>query len=70
MELAHSLPPSALGLVLNFLPGLVLNFLPEPASALAAMRRALVDGIGGIVAAYVWDYSDKMELNSSNNKHG
>ena len=39
--------------------GLVLNFLPEPALALAAMRQAAPEGL---VAAYVWDYADRMEM--------
>jgi SAM-dependent methyltransferase len=37
--------------------GLVLNFLPE--NAVQEMRR--VCAAGGRVAAYVWDYADKME---------
>jgi len=41
--------------------GLVLNFLPDPRVAVAAMGRALADS-GGVVAAYVWDYADRMEL--------
>jgi SAM-dependent methyltransferase len=40
--------------------GLVLNFVPEPARAVAEMKR--VARSGGTVAAYVWDYADKMEL--------
>ncbi len=56
---ATNLSPSSAHVLVS---GLVLNFLPDPASALALMRRALVEGTGGIVAAYVWDYSDKMEL--------
>jgi len=40
--------------------GLVLNFLPDPAGVVASMGRAVVDG--GVVAAYVWDYADRMEL--------
>lgn len=40
--------------------GLVLNFVPEPERALAEMTRVL--GAGGLAAAYVWDYADKMEL--------
>ena len=40
--------------------GLVLNFIPKPGRALSEMIRAV--RIGGIVAAYVWDYADKMQL--------
>lgn len=36
--------------------GLGLNFLPDPARALAEFRR--VTRPGGIVACFVWDYSD------------
>jgi SAM-dependent methyltransferase len=39
---------------------LVLNFVPRPAAAVAEMARAVK--AGGAVAAYVWDYGDKMEL--------
>jgi trans-aconitate methyltransferase len=39
--------------------GLVLNFVPQPLLALAAMQQAAPDGL---VAAYVWDYADRMEL--------
>lgn len=40
--------------------GLVLNFVPNPASALDEMKR--VTRSGGVIAAYVWDYADGMEL--------
>jgi SAM-dependent methyltransferase len=40
--------------------GLVLNFIPDLPSAVAGMVR--VTHPGGIVAGYVWDYADKMEL--------
>jgi len=40
--------------------GLVLNFIPEQDTALAEMKR--VTSPGGIVAAYVWDYSEKMDF--------
>jgi SAM-dependent methyltransferase len=40
--------------------GLVLNFVPERESATSAMAR--VAKPGGTVAAYVWDYADKIEL--------
>jgi SAM-dependent methyltransferase len=40
--------------------GLVLNFVPDVGAALAEMRR--VTRRGGTVAAYLWDYADRMEL--------
>jgi SAM-dependent methyltransferase len=40
--------------------GLVLNFVPKPERAAAEMSRVVRPG--GTVAAYVWDYADKMEL--------
>jgi len=40
--------------------GLVLNFVPEQRAALLEMAR--VAGMGGTIAAYVWDYAGKMEL--------
>lgn len=40
--------------------GLMLNFVPEPARALAEMRRAVRQG--GTVAVYVWDYAGEMQL--------
>lgn len=40
--------------------GLVLNFVPEPAQALAEMRRSVRPG--GTVAVYVWDYAGEMQL--------
>jgi SAM-dependent methyltransferase len=40
--------------------GLVLNFVPQPGPAVAEMTRAARPG--GLVAAYVWDYADRMEL--------
>ncbi|HUY73341.1 MAG TPA: class I SAM-dependent methyltransferase [Candidatus Dormibacteraeota bacterium] len=39
---------------------LVLNFVPEPLRAVAEMRRVVRPG--GIVGAYVWDYSDGMRM--------
>jgi SAM-dependent methyltransferase len=40
--------------------GLLLNFLPVPSAGVVEMAR--VARVGGIVAAYVWDYADRMEL--------
>lgn len=40
--------------------GLVLNFIAAPQSAVSNMA-GLVKA-GGLVAAYVWDYADKMEM--------
>jgi SAM-dependent methyltransferase len=40
--------------------GLVLNFVPDQKAALAEMKRVVAKG--GTIAAYVWDYGDKMEL--------
>lgn len=40
--------------------GLVLNFVPRPSDAVAEMKR--LTRAGGIVAAYVWDYSGQMDL--------
>jgi ubiquinone/menaquinone biosynthesis C-methylase UbiE len=37
---------------------LVLNFIPERSEAMAEMRR--VTRAGGIVAAYVWDFSEEL----------
>jgi hypothetical protein len=37
----------------------VLNFVPDPTAAVAAMARAAP---GGVVAAYVWDYTEGMQL--------
>ena len=40
--------------------GLVLNFVPGPEKAASEMARVVRPG--GVVAAYVWDYSGRMEL--------
>ena len=40
--------------------GLVLNFLSDPGEAVASVRERLRPG--GIIAAYVWDYAEGMEL--------
>lgn len=39
---------------------LVLNFVPEPRAAVEEALR--VARLGGIVAAYVWDYAGRMDL--------
>jgi ubiquinone/menaquinone biosynthesis C-methylase UbiE len=39
---------------------LVLNFVPDQQAALMEMARVAVPG--GTIAAYVWDYADKMQL--------
>jgi len=40
--------------------GLVLNFVPNEGRAVSALRR--VTKVGGVMAAYVWDYADQMQL--------
>lgn len=40
--------------------GLVINFVPSPKQAIHNMARSVKTG--GMVAAYVWDYADKMEM--------
>lgn len=40
--------------------GLVLNFIPDPARAVAEMRRAT--RAGGTIAVYVWDYAGEMQM--------
>jgi len=40
--------------------GLVLNFVPDWRRAVSEMKR--VAFVGGVVAAYVWDYPDEMWL--------
>jgi SAM-dependent methyltransferase len=40
--------------------GLMLNFVPDPARAVAEMRRVV--HLDGAVGAYVWDYAGGMEL--------
>jgi SAM-dependent methyltransferase len=56
---ARSLPFEA-GVFDAVIAGLVLNFVPDPAQGLAEMQR--VARPGGTVAAYVWDYSDRMQM--------
>ena len=53
---ADTLPAGPFDVVVS---GLVLNFVADPAAALDAMRRTTR---GGIVAAYVWDYAEGMQL--------
>lgn len=48
------------GSVDRVVSGLVLNFLPDPAGAVAGMARACRPG--GVVAVYVWDYAEDMQL--------
>jgi ubiquinone/menaquinone biosynthesis C-methylase UbiE len=43
--------------------GLMLNFVAERTTVLGEMRRAVRPG--GVVAAYVWDYPDGMQLMSA-----
>jgi SAM-dependent methyltransferase len=40
--------------------GLCLNFIPDPAAAVGEMHR--VTRAGGMVAAYVWDYAEGMQM--------
>lgn len=40
--------------------GLVLNFLPEPLEALVTLAARARPG--GVVAAYVWDYAEGMQM--------
>lgn len=40
--------------------GLMLNFVPEPQRAVTEMARVVKRN--GVVALYVWDYADKMQL--------
>jgi SAM-dependent methyltransferase len=40
--------------------GLVLNFLPHPGDGVSALRQRARPG--GVVAAYVWDYAEGMQL--------
>ncbi|MBE0549108.1 MAG: methyltransferase domain-containing protein [Rubrivivax sp.] len=51
------LPDASVDVIVS---GLVLNFVPDVGAALAEMSRVAVGG--GTIAAYVWDYAEKMEL--------
>ena len=53
---ASNLPARSFDAVVS---GLVLNFVDDPDAALSAMARAAP---GGIVAAYVWDYAEGMQM--------
>lgn len=53
---ADDLPAGAFDVVVS---GLVLNFVPDPVAAAAAMARAAP---GGVVASYIWDYAEGMQL--------
>jgi SAM-dependent methyltransferase len=52
--------PFADGTVDCAVAGLVLNFVADPARAVTEMARVVRRG--GMVAAYVWDYADGMQL--------
>jgi SAM-dependent methyltransferase len=52
--------PLAAGSADVVVSGLVLNFVPDKEAAMREMKR--VGAPGATVAAYVWDYSDKMEF--------
>lgn len=54
---ALPLPDSEFDVVVS---GLAINFVPSP--ALAAAEFARVVRPGGVVAAYVWDYADGMQM--------
>ena len=56
---ARSLPLAS-GTVDAAVAGLVINFVPEPSAGVREMAR--ITRPGGMVAAYVWDYGDRMEL--------
>ena len=57
---AQALPVESAAAYDAVVSGLVLNFFPQPSQALSEMIRAV--RIGGIVAAYVWDYAGRMQL--------
>lgn len=55
-----ALLPWASGACAAAVSGLALNFVAQPAGAVREMAR--VTGPGGLVAAYVWDYQDGMQM--------
>jgi SAM-dependent methyltransferase len=55
-----ALAPIGSGAADAVVSGLLLNFLPSPAAGVAEMVRLARPG--GTVAAYVWDYAERMEL--------
>jgi len=55
--MALPLPDASLDVVVS---GLVLNFVPNPAAGLGEMKRTAA--AGGTIAAYVWDYAERMQL--------
>jgi ubiquinone/menaquinone biosynthesis C-methylase UbiE len=59
VALAQSLP-AELNHFDAVVSGLVLNFVPQPEQAVAEMKR--VAKPGGVVAAYLWDYADGMQM--------
>ena len=52
--------PGSIGEFDAVVSGLVLNFIPAPLEALRLMMSRLRPG--GMLAAYVWDYSDGMQF--------
>ncbi len=52
--------PFASGTFDGVVSGLMLNFVPDPAQAVAEMRR--VARPGGTAAVYVWDYAGEMQF--------
>lgn len=59
VALAQSLPVESNTFDVS-VSGLVLNFVPQPQQAMAEMRRATKPG--GVLAAYIWDYAEGMEM--------
>ncbi len=53
---ASNLPARSFDAVVS---GLVLNFVDDPDAAVSAMARAAP---GGVVATYVWDYAEGMQM--------